>query len=150
MNGREPKMNSFPQWADELLSEELPALRGTGEGPQIEFKADFPEQSHGLAEVAAAFATSGGGRIVIGVTDDGALCGLNDPDASTRDKAAQRAQGLLVLFGQTCKRVTDWYEQGQNSSLHRHSKPKGTGLLLRRTPVRSRRPNVPASNARGG
>jgi ATP-dependent DNA helicase RecG len=88
-------MSDLPKWADVALSAELASLRERGEGRDLEFKRDFPPQVHDLAEVIAAFATSGGGRVLIGVEDDGNLHGIDAPDGSARDKIVQRAQGIV-------------------------------------------------------
>jgi hypothetical protein len=37
--------SDFPLWADQELSRKLPALREAGEGPQVEFKSEFPAQA---------------------------------------------------------------------------------------------------------
>lgn len=87
--------DALPKWADEELSKELPVLRERGEGVDLEFKADFPSQAHDLAEEIAAFASSGGGQVLIGVSDDGGLSGLTAEDGTARDKLVQRAQGVL-------------------------------------------------------
>src|SRR5438874_2558273 len=87
---------STANWADDKLSQELPTLRAQGEGPRQEFKEDFPEQAHELAKTIAAFATSGGGNILLGVADDGSLVGLTAVDAAARDKIALRAQNLTA------------------------------------------------------
>lgn len=87
--------DALPKWADEELSKELSSLRERGEGVDLEFKADFPPQGHDLAAEIAAFANSGGGRILIGIADDGSLSGLPAEDGTVRDKLIQRAQGVV-------------------------------------------------------
>jgi predicted HTH transcriptional regulator len=86
--------DTVPQWADLQLSIDLPKLRAQGEGEQLEFKVDFPPQAHDLAAEIAAFASSGGGVILIGVSDDGSLSSVPWADALARDGAAQRAHGI--------------------------------------------------------
>jgi ATP-dependent DNA helicase RecG len=68
----------------------LPKIRGEGEGQAYEFKEDFPAQAHDLAKEAAAFATTGGGLILIGVRDDGSVAGLSDADTDGLYHRAQR------------------------------------------------------------
>src|SRR5438067_1234069 len=51
-----------------------------GEGPHVEFKSDFPRQADDIAKEMAAFANSGGGVLLMGVADDGALPGILEPD----------------------------------------------------------------------
>ncbi len=61
----------------------------TGEGAEFEFKGAFPKNATSLAHEIAAFATSGGGILVLGVEDDGTLVGWND--------AQERAEGVVQL-----------------------------------------------------
>jgi ATP-dependent DNA helicase RecG len=86
---------NVPPWADAKLSEALPALRSQGEGQLLEYKAAFPEQARDLAAEIAAFATSGGGQILLGVADDGSLVGLEPADAAAADKHRLRAQNII-------------------------------------------------------
>ena len=75
----------------ELLDEALQA----GEGQLYEFKEAFPEQAHNLGTEIAAFATSGGGTIFLGVSDASAvigLVGLNDPES--RSDFRERVEGI--------------------------------------------------------
>jgi hypothetical protein len=87
-------MESLP-WADAELSKELPGLRTEGEGPTLEYKREFPPQAHQIATEIAAFATSGGGLILIGVDDDGTLVGLEATTAEAVDRLKLRAQGIV-------------------------------------------------------
>jgi len=50
-----------------------------GESSRIQFKADF-KNANQLAAEMVAFANSGGGRILVGVNDDGSMAGLLAPD----------------------------------------------------------------------
>lgn len=50
-----------------------------GESSRIQFKADFKNVNQLAAEMVA-FANSGGGRILVGVNDDGSIAGLLAPD----------------------------------------------------------------------
>ncbi len=50
-----------------------------GESNRLQFKADF-KNANQLAAEMVAFANSGGGRILVGVTDDGSIAGLLAPD----------------------------------------------------------------------
>ncbi len=93
-------------WADKKLSQELPTLVMRGEGLEVEFKVDFPAQGHDLAKSIAAFATSGGGKILMGVANDGCVVGLTALDAVTRDKVALRAQQLSTAVRPSVKVVT--------------------------------------------
>lgn len=88
-------MAEFPQWADELLSRDLPILRSRGESQDMEYKVDFPENTRDLGKEIAAFASSNSGTILIGVSDSGDLVGL--PSCKTpegRDQIIQRLEGI--------------------------------------------------------
>lgn len=66
-------------------------LVAAGEGQGVEFKKQLPSQGHDIGRSIAAFASSGTGYIVYGVSDDGTIVGL--PDASSlkgRDEISQR------------------------------------------------------------
>ena len=55
----------------------------------------FPSNTHEIAKEIAALATSGGGTILLGVTNDGSLCGLADAlTASGRDILIRRLEGI--------------------------------------------------------
>jgi ATP-dependent DNA helicase RecG len=85
----------IPAWADEQLSRDLRDLRARGEGQQIEFKEEFPSQASDLAKEIAAFATSNGGTLFIGVGDNGDLVGLPDCESSqARDALVKRFAGI--------------------------------------------------------
>jgi predicted HTH transcriptional regulator len=83
------------KWADPDLSYTLPMIRNTGEGPAVEFKEQFPEQAHRLAEELAALGTSGGGKVFIGINDNCDLIGVDASDGQKRDKLVERAQGII-------------------------------------------------------
>ena len=83
------------EWADQRLSRELPVLRARGEGPNLEFKEEFPSNAQKLGQEIAAFATSGGGIILIGVSDVGELTGLEDAETpQARDNLVRRIEGI--------------------------------------------------------
>lgn len=84
-----------PEWADEQLSRELPVLRARGEGQHLEYMRCFPEQVRDLGKEIAAFATSGGGLILIGVDDEGNLVDLEGAERlSKRDHYLERIEGI--------------------------------------------------------
>ncbi len=87
----------LPVWADKVFSAMIPDLRERGEGQELEFKEDFPQQAHDLAEEIAALATSGGGRILLGIANNGGLIGLSLGDAAARDTAVERAHGIINM-----------------------------------------------------
>ncbi|PSF30527.1 hypothetical protein C7H19_23740 [Aphanothece hegewaldii CCALA 016] len=98
-------MNNLPAWTDSLLSQQLSSLREKGEGQTLEFKVDFPAQAHDLAKEIAAFATAGGGKILIGIADNGALIGLEAKGAIERDKLVERAKGIVRTVEPKVKNV---------------------------------------------
>jgi ATP-dependent DNA helicase RecG len=86
---------SLPAWVDKQLSHDLPELRAKGEGQEMEFKQEFPQQVSDLAKEIAAFATSNTGTILIGVKDTGDLIGLDGmEDAQARDALLRRLEGI--------------------------------------------------------
>jgi predicted HTH transcriptional regulator len=101
---------TIPAWAYEEISRILPDIRASGEKQTREFMAEFPAQGHDLAKEVAAFATSGGGLILIGVRDDGCVAGL---DEGERDKLRLRAQGIVSQV-KPCPKVdvTLCYDEG--------------------------------------
>lgn len=87
--------NTSDAWVDEELSLTLPNIRAQGEGPNVEFKREFPRQVSDLAKEVAAFATTDGGTIFLGIEDSGDLVGLENVDnAKDRDKYINRIEGI--------------------------------------------------------
>jgi hypothetical protein len=87
--------HDIPGWADEQVSRDLPTLCARGEGQHIEYMRSFPEQARDLAKEIAAFATSGGGWILVGVDDEGHIVGLADTsELCQRDDYLNRIQGI--------------------------------------------------------
>jgi len=86
--------DTIPKWASPVVSAELPKLRESGETPAVDFKEDFPDQTHRLGKEIAAMATSGGGRIFLGINDNGDLCGLNVTTGDEGDDIAERAHSI--------------------------------------------------------
>ena len=75
--------------ADNLIDRAL----DSGESNSVEFKETIPRQARDLAKEVAAFSTSGGGLILIGVTDEGEIVGFPD--------ARERVEGVLQLVDPT-------------------------------------------------
>jgi hypothetical protein len=95
----------LPQWVDEAYSAELPVLRAQGEGPTLEYMAEFPSNATELAKEIAAFGSSDGGTILLGVSDAGELQGLEQLDqAASRDALIRRLEG--VCHGQIKPSIT--------------------------------------------
>jgi predicted HTH transcriptional regulator len=98
-----------PSWANEDISNLLPKIREDGEGQACEFKEDFPEGNK-LAKSVAAFATAGGGLILIGVRNDGKVVGLDEVDA---DRLYHRAQSIAEsVEPPVAHRVSQCYDDG--------------------------------------
>lgn len=86
----------FPKWASSEISAQLPSVREAGESTNVDFKESFPDQAHRLAKEIAAMATSGGGRIFIGINDNGDLHGLDASNGDARDDIAERAHSISL------------------------------------------------------
>lgn len=95
--------HTVPKWASQTISVELPAIREAGEGKSVDFKEAFPDQAHRLGKEIAAMASSGGGRIFIGIDDNGSLRGINASTGEDRDDLAERAHAIC----RTVKPVPD-------------------------------------------
>jgi predicted HTH transcriptional regulator len=86
----------LPPWADTAFSQLLPDLIAGGEAQEVEFKVSFPERNaEELCKSLAAFATSGGGWILIGVHNEGHVVGLDSTTDKIREQHVLRIKGLL-------------------------------------------------------
>ncbi|SRR6266508_2974508 len=66
-----------------------------GEGELIEFMVKYPDNAHELGKEIAAFSTSKGGKIFLGVKDNGDIVGLPDIDTpGGRDSLTKRIRGV--------------------------------------------------------
>jgi hypothetical protein len=63
------------------------SLISNGESTSLEFKEKLPDPPKKLAYEMAAFANGQGGKILIGVQDNGVVIGIADPDRVIRDVA---------------------------------------------------------------
>jgi tetratricopeptide (TPR) repeat protein len=59
---------------------DLIKLRQGGECDTLEFKAELPKNATEVAQVLASFANSSGGRVLIGIEDNGDIVGIENPD----------------------------------------------------------------------
>jgi predicted HTH transcriptional regulator len=81
---------------------EIQALLSKGEGGQVEFKRQLPDDSveskRTVFKTAAAFANGQGGSIVFGVEkDEATVCGLDGIDLITeRDRLTQLARSIVT------------------------------------------------------
>ncbi|RKZ62729.1 MAG: ATP-dependent DNA helicase RecG [Candidatus Parabeggiatoa sp. nov. 3] len=67
----------------------------SGESSRIQFKADFKNPNQLAAEMVA-LANSGGGRILVGVNDDGSITGLLAPDIGRLNQLISNVASQLV------------------------------------------------------
>lgn len=65
----------MPYAANDIL-----AMIAAGEGQNVEFKRDISQRSDTAGELIA-FANTSGGTLLVGITDDGQIIGVSDPDA---------------------------------------------------------------------
>ena len=87
--------NHVPEWADPQLSVDLLGICAGGESQEVEFMREFPTNSNELAREIAAFASSNSGQILVGVDDDGTVCGIpKGHDSSVRDDLQKRLAGI--------------------------------------------------------
>lgn len=93
----------------ELLSEGL----RSGEGLRHEFKEALPDQGHTLGREIAAFATSGGGTIFLGVSDAAAVIGLAGlGDAESRADFRERVEGIARSVQPAISLRVDYVDYG--------------------------------------
>ena len=68
----------------------LDSLLASGEGARVEFKRRLPAERR-LARLLASLANAGGGSVLVGVEDDGTVCGVSEPAAVAHEVAALAA-----------------------------------------------------------
>lgn len=79
---------------------ELRELIQKGEGHHLEFKLE-EENNEDFAKTIAAFANTDGGKILVGIADDGSLNGINDIDALMKrldDIAINRCEPPITIL----------------------------------------------------
>lgn len=114
---RQPTMHdggmTHEPWADSQLSEALPQLAQAGESETVEFKRELPKQVRDLAKEIAAFASTSGGVLLVGVGDDGQILGI--PNAHTpdvRDDFERRIVGVCQMIEPPVKPKITWASTG--------------------------------------
>lgn len=75
----------------------------------MEFKSEFPSQSHAIGKEMAALANTGGGVLLMGVTDDGAPIGIDNPD-----RVVERLAGIARSCGLTVAPEIDKFQISRN------------------------------------
>lgn len=94
-NQSSPTTSSRPEWANPEWSQRVPSIILRGESDKLEFKASFPDPARELAKEIAAFATSGGGTILIGITDEREVVGVPGGDTSEgRKNVISKLEGI--------------------------------------------------------
>jgi hypothetical protein len=76
---------------EEIASKDL-----EGESDQVEFKENLPDNIQVLAKEIAAFASTKGGRIYLGVDDNGGVIGVDEKQLVSFDKFQQRIAGIAT------------------------------------------------------
>lgn len=104
----ETTLMALPGWADPTLSAELAQIGAAGEGPNVEFKQDFPKHNHMLCKEVAAMATSGGGIILLGIQDNGVVSGLDGDTEAKRDELLHTTQNLIAIVQPRVKYTIDF------------------------------------------
>jgi len=82
-----------------MTLEEVKRLVLRGEGRYLEFKRRVPEPER-LAKEVVAFANSGGGRLFLGVDDDGTIVGVKD--------SAEEEYSLRQALSMNCRPAVRW------------------------------------------
>ncbi|WP_407510741.1 helix-turn-helix domain-containing protein [Ralstonia sp. GP101] len=124
-------------WADAQLSEDIPRLAQGGESETVEFKRELPKQVRDLAKEIAAFASSSGGRLLLGVADDGSIPGVeNAHDPAVRDDLGRRIVGVCQIIDPPSARRSAGHRQmgsAFSSSLSRRVQSLCTTWIRART-----------------
>ena len=82
-----------------MTIEDIRRIVARGEGRHVEFKRRVPEPTR-LAKEVVAFANSGGGRLLLGVDDDGTILGVKD--------SAEEEFSLSQALGMNCRPSVHW------------------------------------------
>lgn len=100
---------TIESWANAQLSADLPGLASGGENETVEFKREMPKQVRDLAKEIAAFASTKGGMILLGVEDDGTIIGIqNAHDPAIRDEYGLRVVGLCQVIEPPMRPDLSW------------------------------------------
>jgi len=83
------------EWASQDGNQIAARLLMSGESATVEFKECIPDQADKITKEIAAFATSGGGAILLGVNNQGVVVGLGDHSFECREKIADRITGIV-------------------------------------------------------
>ena len=83
-----------------MESEELKKLISQGEGKGLEFKPRLPDAKH-LATLISAFANTSGGRLIVGIREDGSIVGLDDVDHARIERAIKAISPSIEIETET-------------------------------------------------
>lgn len=75
---------------------EVEALTSGGEGPRVEFKRELADDKKRFLNTVSAFANTAGGTILLGVDDNGVVCGMTGDINRLRDTVTQTIQSNMV------------------------------------------------------
>lgn len=96
-------------WANVQLSADLPGLVRGGENETVEFKRELPKQVRDLAKEIAAFASTRGGQLLLGVDDNGATVGIpRAHDPAIRDDLGRRIVGVCQIIDPPVRPDISW------------------------------------------
>lgn len=96
-------------WANARMSIDLPGLTRGGENETIEFKRELPRQVRDLAKEIAAFASTRGGQLLLGVDDNGSIVGIaNAHDPAIRDDIGRRIVGVCQIIDPPVRPHISW------------------------------------------
>lgn len=89
---------------------DLSYLIEQGEGLTIEFKINFPANANDLGKEIAAFATTQGGEIFLGVDDKGKIVGFNEiASPEGKERLQRRIRGLTGMIKPKPEVYTNFY-----------------------------------------
>ena len=100
---------SIEPWANAQLSVDLSRLAQGGESDNVEFKRELPKQVRDLAKEIAAFASTSGGQLLLGVDDAGDIVGIPGAhDPAVRDDFMMRVVGVCQTIDPPVRPQIAW------------------------------------------
>jgi len=117
-----------------MTIEEVRRYVANGEGQYVEFKLRVPEPSR-LAKEVVAFANSNGGRVFIGVDDDGTIVGVKD--------SAEEEFALTEALSLYCRPLMRWSSERVRVSAKRD-------IIVVKVPRSPKKPHYIVTNTEDG
>lgn len=109
--------------------EDISDLISQGEGRSLDFKLDLPD-ADGLGKIITSFANTAGGRILLGVDDDGEVKGFSGVDSPEgKDSFQKRIKGIVGNIQPKVDLRVD-FVSGNNMTVVIMTVPKGNGPYL--------------------